>query len=398
MSHHWVLVVVWVKIDNKWVLIYFWICLTHWHIWVEAAAANGVNFLPVSAFTVGEHPVYPLTDKVTGVRVPDAVHCEAAGGKKAPAVVFGGRCDWKPSDLLEARRNFNKIMWKPCAMGSFLLMLVVSSFPQNCWKRRLNTFFLTLAPSIRDVPTAPGRLKRRVAGVALDTASTRRAPFEQRDAIDANLLPFFTTSLVPRADGRPVAGGATRFAAAHAKASYLELVPGFGRSGEKTINDGVLRRDLAQFLAALDQDRKLTHIDVIQCALDHQPDLYTPGESVEAKVDSTDGQIGWNRDVSVERADEVNAVVVTRLPRLASETARSIIFAAPVLKYAADICLLRALGGETKWNDFAVVDKLPKKGNLGPGGVHQVALRIRSVTQRDFRTFPNFQVASTPSS
>ena len=94
----------------------------------------------------------------------------------------------------------------------------------------------------------------------------------------------------------------------------------------------VLRRVLAQFLAALDQDRKLTHIDVIQCALDHQPDLYTPGESVEAKVDSTDGQIGWNRDVSVERADEVNAVVVTRLPRLASETARSIIFAAPVLK------------------------------------------------------------------
>ena len=133
MSHHWVLVVVWVKIDSKWVLIYFWICLTHWHIFVEAAAANGVNFLPVSALTVGERPVYPLTDKVTGVRVPDAVHCEAAGGKKAPAVVFGGRCDWDPSDLLEARRNFNKIMWKPSAMGSFLLMLVISSFPQSCW-------------------------------------------------------------------------------------------------------------------------------------------------------------------------------------------------------------------------------------------------------------------------
>ena len=132
MSHHWVLVVVWVKIDSKWVLIYFWICLTHWHIFVEAAAANGVNFLPVSALTVGERPVYPLIDKVTGVRVPDAVHSEAAGGDAAPAVVCGGFCDWDPSDLLEARRNFKKIMWKPSAMGSLLLMVVISTFEQNC--------------------------------------------------------------------------------------------------------------------------------------------------------------------------------------------------------------------------------------------------------------------------
>mmetsp|Transcript_8530 Transcript_8530/g.24232 ORF Transcript_8530/g.24232 Transcript_8530/m.24232 type:complete len:949 (+) Transcript_8530:1308-4154(+) len=311
MSHHWVLVVVWVKIDSKWVLIYFWICLSHWHIFVEAAAANGVNFLPVSAFTVGERHVYPLTDKVTGVRVPDAVRCEAAGGKKAPAVVFGGRCDWNPADLLEARRNFNKIMWKPSAMGSFLLMLVISSFPQNY--------------------------------------------------------------------GRPVAGGATQFAATHAKASYLELVPGYGRSGEKTINDGVLRRDLAQFLAALDdQDRKLTHIDVIDSAIEYQPDLYTLGESVEAKVDFADHVIKWNRDASIERADEVNAGAVTRLSRLASEKPRTIILAAPVLKYAADTHLLLALGGKTKYDDFAIVDEKPKWGKLGPGGVHQVAVRTRS--------------------
>ena len=233
--------------------------------------------------------------------------------------------------------------------------------------------------------------------MALATASTRRAPFEERDSIDANLLLFFTTSLVPRADRRPVAGGATRFAAVHAKASYLELVPGYGRSGEKTINDGVLRRDLAQFLAALDQDRKLTHIDVIERALHHQPDLYTPGESVEAKVDCVNGQIEWNRSSSIERADEVNAGAVTSLPLLASEKPGNIVFAAPVLKYAVDIHLVHALGGYTKWNDFAIVDEEPVTGVLGPGGVHQVALRTRSVTQRDFRSFPNFQVASTPS-
>ena len=248
------------------------------------------------------------------------------------------------------------------------------------------------------MPTAPGRLERRVAGVALATASTRRAPFEEREAIDANLLPFFTKSLVPRADGRPVAGGATLFAAIHAKASYMELVPGYGRSGEKTINDGVLRRDLAQFLAALDQDRELTHINVIQRAQDHQPDLYTPGDSVEAKVITGDRAADWNHKASTERADEVNALVVTYLPRLASETARTIILAAPALKYAADIHLLNALGGKTKYDDFAIVDEKPKKGKLGPGGVHQVSVRTRSVTQRDFRTFPNFQVASTPSS
>ena len=133
MSQHWILIVVWLKIDDEWILIFYWICFTHWHIFVEGAAANGLNFVPVSAFTVGERPVYPLIDKVTGVRVPDVVHREASGdGSAAPAVVCGGLCDWNPADLLEARRNFNKIMWKPCAMGSFLLLLVVSSFEQNC--------------------------------------------------------------------------------------------------------------------------------------------------------------------------------------------------------------------------------------------------------------------------
>ena len=131
MSEHWILIVVWIKIDDEWILIFYWICLTHWHIFVKGAAAIGLNFLPVSAFTVGERHVFPLVDKVTGARVPDVVRSEAAGGDAAPAVVCGGFCDWNPSDLLEARRNFEKIMWKPCAMGSLLLMLVISSFPQN---------------------------------------------------------------------------------------------------------------------------------------------------------------------------------------------------------------------------------------------------------------------------
>ena len=132
MSEHYILIVVWIKIDDEWILIYYWICLTHWHIFVKGAAAIGLNFLPVSVCTVGERHLYPLVDKVTGVRVPDVIHGEAAGGDAAPAVVCGGRCDWDPSDLLEARRNFKKIMWKPSAMGSLLLMVVISTFEQNC--------------------------------------------------------------------------------------------------------------------------------------------------------------------------------------------------------------------------------------------------------------------------
>ena len=81
MSEHWILIVVWIKIDDEWILIFYWICLTHWHIFVKEAAANGLNFLPVSVCTVGERHLYPLVDKATGVRVPDVIHGEAAGGE-----------------------------------------------------------------------------------------------------------------------------------------------------------------------------------------------------------------------------------------------------------------------------------------------------------------------------
>ena len=202
-----------------------------------------------------------------------------------------------------------------------------------------------------------------------------------------------------RADGRPLAGGATQFISTHGKASYLEQVQGYGRSGEKTLDDGIQRHDLFDVLEPRDPALELSPFDMIKRALCSQPGLHTPGESVESKVTTGyKSRIHWNEDASIERADEVNALVVNFLPLLATESPRTIVMAAPALKYAADTHLLHALGGKTKANDFAVVDKLPKKGNLGPGGVHQVALRIRSVTQRDFRTFPNFQVASTPSS
>ena len=197
---------------------------------------------------------------------------------------------------------------------------------------------------------------------------------DERDAIAAT---YFLNSLVIRADLRPLAGGATQFAATHAKAScYVELAPGFGQNNEKNENDGNFRRDLADVLQP--PPPLMGPCERIDRAIRYHPGLYTLGDSVESKVDSSGGQIDWNRSRSIERADEVNALVATRLPRLAAEKVRTIVFAAPVLKYAADIHLLHALSGKTKSNDFAIVDEKPKDGELGPGGVHQVAVRTRT--------------------
>ena len=179
----------------------------------------------------------------------------------------------------------------------------------------------------------------------------------------------------------------------------MEQVQGYGRSGEKTLDDGIQRHDLFDVLEPRDPALELSPFDMIKRVLCSQPGLDTPGDSVESKV-TTDykSRINWNENASIERADEVNALVVTLLPLLATESARTIIIAATALKYAADIHLLHALGGHSKSDDFAIVDEKPIRGVLGPGGVRQVSVRTRSVTQRDFRTFPNFQVASTPSS
>ena len=123
----------------------------------------------------------------------------------------------------------------------------------------------------------------------------------------------------------------------------------------------------------------MSPFDIIKRALCNQPGLHTPGDSVESKVTTGyKSEISWNRKSSIERADEVNALVVTLLPLLATESARTIVMAAPALKYAADIHLLHALGGKKGSDDFAIVDEKPKNGKLGPGGVHQVAVRTRT--------------------
>ena len=123
----------------------------------------------------------------------------------------------------------------------------------------------------------------------------------------------------------------------------------------------------------------MSPFDIIKRALCNQPGLHTPGESVESKVTTGyKSYINWNEDASIERADEVNALVVNFLPLLATESPRTIVIASTALKYAADTHLLHALGGKTKWDDWVIVNELPTRGELGPGGEHQVALRTRT--------------------
>ena len=349
-----------------------------------------------------------MTNKVFDVEAPEAVLREAAGEKKAPAVVYGGICNWDAEDLVDARETFDKIIWTPSAHGSFLVMLVLATLPQNCMLP-VSKALLSHERAVDATPSTPQRILRRASRPAPSArrrwcrrrcATPRRTrdaraprrwrgfwPRPQRglDALRAERRHrrYFTTLshhvALLRADGRPLAGGATQFAAIHAKASYLEQVQGYGRSGEKTLDDGIQRHDLFDVLEPRDPALELSPFDMIKRALCSQPGLHTPGESVESKVTTGyKSRINWNEDASVERADEVNALVVNFLPLLATESPRTIVMAAPALKYAADTHLLLALGGKTKANDFAVVDKLPKKGNLGPGGVHQVAVRTRT--------------------
>ena len=49
-----------------------------------------------------------MTNKVFDVEAPEAVRLDAAGDKKAPAVVYGGICNWDAEDLLEARESFER--------------------------------------------------------------------------------------------------------------------------------------------------------------------------------------------------------------------------------------------------------------------------------------------------
>ena len=165
-----------------------------------------------------------MTNKVFDVEAPEAVLREATGGKKAPAVVYGGICNWDAEDLVDARESFDKIIWTPSAHGSFLLMLVLATLPQNCMLP-VSKVVLSHERAVDATPSPPPRILRRASRPAPSArrrwcrrrrATPRRTrggraprrwrgfgrgldeirtPSSRDDAIDATLLPYLTMSL-----------------------------------------------------------------------------------------------------------------------------------------------------------------------------------------------------------
>ncbi len=103
-----------------------------------------------------------MTNKVFDVEAPEAVLREAAGEKKAPAVVYGGICNWDAEDLVDARETFDKIIWTPSAHGSFLVMLVLATLPQKCMLP-VSKALLSHERAVDATPSTPPRILRRAS-------------------------------------------------------------------------------------------------------------------------------------------------------------------------------------------------------------------------------------------
>jgi len=136
MSDYWIVIAIIIEIDDEIIVLVFWICITFWHTWVADAMKSKTPFVVLSAFTTGERHLFPMTDAVHDLLVPESVSAEARGGARAGNVEFGGFCTLSKEALLEASESFDKAMWLPSATGSILLMLIIASFPQNSGRTR----------------------------------------------------------------------------------------------------------------------------------------------------------------------------------------------------------------------------------------------------------------------
>jgi len=133
MSHCWIVVVIFVVIAGIPFAIVIWVCLSVWHQWAREFKdrPESRGYVVLSAFTVGERHMCPLTPAVHGLPVPAAVAREARGEGEAPPVVCGGTCSLPIEAILEARNNFLDMINCPSTTGSVLHALIVSTFNIN---------------------------------------------------------------------------------------------------------------------------------------------------------------------------------------------------------------------------------------------------------------------------
>ena len=154
MSHVWVVVVIYVVIAGILYAFVIWVCLSAFHEFIREfnALSASRGYIVLSAFTVGERHMCPLTPAVHGLPVPAAVAREARGKGEAPPVVFGKTPSIPMEVLQEARDNFLDLIHCPSTTGSVLHALFVSTFLCNRASR-------CMRPSTRTNRSLPRRLR-----------------------------------------------------------------------------------------------------------------------------------------------------------------------------------------------------------------------------------------------
>jgi len=177
MSDVWVVIVIFVVIAGILYAVVIWICLSFFHEWIREFNTwpEKRGYVVLSAFTVGERHMCPLTPAVHGLPVPAAVAREARGKGEAPPVVFGKTPSIPMEVLQEARDNFLDLIHCPSTTGSVLHALFVSTFLCNRASR-------CMRPSTRTNRSLPRRPGTGEAAVPARTSLWSRA----RDGVAAS--------------------------------------------------------------------------------------------------------------------------------------------------------------------------------------------------------------------
>ena len=177
MSHVWVVVVIYVVIAGILYAFVIWVCLSAFHEFIREfnALSASRGYVVLSAFTVGERHMCPLTPAVHGLPVPAAVAREGRGKGKAPPVVYGKTPSIPIEVLQEARDNFLDLIYCPSTTASVLHALIVSTFTDNRASR-------CMRPSTRTNRSLPRRPRTGDAAVPARTSLWSRA----RDGVAAS--------------------------------------------------------------------------------------------------------------------------------------------------------------------------------------------------------------------
>ena len=177
MSHVWVVVVIYVVIAGILYAFVIWVCLSAFHEFTREfnALSASRGYVVLSAFTVGERHMCPLTPAVHGLPVPAAVAREARGEGEAPPVVCGKTPSIPIEAILEARNNFLDLIYCPSTTASVLHALIVSTFLCNRASR-------CMRPSTRTNRSLPRRPGTGEAAVPARTSLWSRA----RDGVAAS--------------------------------------------------------------------------------------------------------------------------------------------------------------------------------------------------------------------